>query len=297
MGRHESHEHAGRITRIAGACKPAVLRSGTAPLERPARASCPSCGMHLEDEDVFCPYCGTRLHDRSADAPAPSDPSVAAASASGAETLVKRGSVAPLFALAGCLIAVLAVSFLLLAGGAKQNEANAMDGLSGASEEVSDRAPDVNISQQEGAVHETLSAVYFDLGDLDARIAQAAQTFNSDHLATDADLRSKDAEEARAVLDDALAAASRLDELYVPEQSINAGAADALRTCAQDCIARIDAICQAWDISLRFDDPTGHADEIRAPLADGGPTGANASRERFAATYPNAMPEDPGLRD
>ena len=55
---------------------------------------------------------------------------------------------------------------------------------------------------------------------------------------------------------------------------------------------RIDAICDAWEISLKYAKPADHKDEIVAPLADDNEPGTNSNKYRqdFEDRYPGAKP-------
>ena len=55
---------------------------------------------------------------------------------------------------------------------------------------------------------------------------------------------------------------------------------------------RIDAICDAWEISLKYAKPADHKDEIVAPLARDNVAGTNDNKYRldFEDRYPGAAP-------
>ena len=55
---------------------------------------------------------------------------------------------------------------------------------------------------------------------------------------------------------------------------------------------RIDAICDAWEISLKYSKPEDHKDEIVAPLARDNEPGTSSNKYRldFEDRYPGAKP-------
>ncbi len=55
---------------------------------------------------------------------------------------------------------------------------------------------------------------------------------------------------------------------------------------------RIDAICDAWEISLKYAKPADHKDEIVAPLSRDNVAGTNDNKYRqdFEDRYPSAKP-------
>ena len=55
---------------------------------------------------------------------------------------------------------------------------------------------------------------------------------------------------------------------------------------------RIDAICDAWEISLKYAKPADHKDEIVTPLARDNEPGTNSNKYRqdFENRYPGAKP-------
>ena len=55
---------------------------------------------------------------------------------------------------------------------------------------------------------------------------------------------------------------------------------------------RIDAICDAWEISLKYAKPADHKNEIVAPLSRDNVAGTNDNKYRldFEERYPGAKP-------
>ncbi len=55
---------------------------------------------------------------------------------------------------------------------------------------------------------------------------------------------------------------------------------------------RIDAICDAWEISLKYTKPANHKNEIVAPLSRDNVAGTNDNKYRldFEERYPGAKP-------
>ena len=84
-----------------------------------------------------------------------------------------------------------------------------------------------------------------------------------------------------------------LKNLSVPSTSRYASSYSAMLTCYYDCTQRIGAISESWDISLQYSDPTGHEDEICAPLSRDRSGDNNKYYTEFKQTYPSAKPQSP----
>lgn len=203
------------------------------------------------------------------------------------------------------LIVILAVAVLVLAGVLLSNlfgnQQNSSSVSSTATEESQPSNPSQSTSNSSSAeitdadreLYSTLSSYYSRLGDYDQRIASAAKTFNADYVSKNMSVRSSDASSAYALAEEIADDYYALKNLPVPSTSRYASCYSAMLTCYYDCTQRIGAISEAWDISLQYSDPTGHEDEICAPLSRDRSGDNNKYYTEFKQTYPSAKPQSP----
>lgn len=203
------------------------------------------------------------------------------------------------------LIVVLAVAVLVLAGVLPSNlfgnQQNSSSASSTATEESQPSNPSQSTSNNSSSgitdadreLYSTLSSYYSRLGDYDQRIASAAKTFNADYVSKNMSVRSSDASSAYALAEEIADDYYALKNLPVPSTSRYASCYSAMLTCYYDCTQRIGAISEAWDISLQYSDPTGHEDEICAPLSRDRSGDNNKYYTEFKQTYPSAKPQSP----
>lgn len=149
------------------------------------------------------------------------------------------------------------------------------------------------ITDADRELYSTLSSYYSRLGDYDQRIASAAKSFNADYVSKNMSVRSSDASSAYALAEEIADDYYALKNLPVPSTSRYASCYSAMLTCYYDCTQRIGAISEAWDISLQYSDPTGHEDEICAPLSRDRSGDNNKYYTEFKQTYPSAKPQSP----
>ena len=203
------------------------------------------------------------------------------------------------------LIVVLAIAVLVLAGVLLSNlfagQQNSSSVSSAPTEESQPSNPSQSTSNNSSAeitdadreLYSTLSAYYSRLGDYDQRISSAAKTFNADYVSKNMSIRSSDASSAYALAEEIADEYNALKNLPVPSTSRYASSYSAMLTCYYDCTQRIGAISEAWDISLQYSDPTGHEDEICAPLSRDRSGDNNKYYTEFKQTYPSAKPQSP----
>lgn len=203
------------------------------------------------------------------------------------------------------LIIVLAVAVLVLAGVLLSNLFGNQQNSSSASSTATEESQPSNSSQStsnnssagitdaDRELYSTLSSYYSRLGDYDQRIASAAKAFNADYVSKNMSVRSSDASSAYALAEEIADDYYALKNLPVPSTSRYASCYSAMLTCYYDCTQRIGAISEAWDISLQYSDPTGHEDEICAPLSRDRSGDNNKYYTEFKQTYPSAKPQSP----
>lgn len=203
------------------------------------------------------------------------------------------------------LIVVLAIAVLVLAGVLLSNLFGNQQNSSSVSSTATEESQPSNTSQStsnssstqitdaDRELYSTLSSYYSRLGDYDQGIASAAKTFNADYVSKNMSVRSSDASSAYALAEEIADDYYALKNLPVPSTSRYASCYSAMLTCYYDCTQRIGAISEAWDISLQYSDPTGHEDEICAPLSRDRSGDNNKYYTEFKQTYPSAKPQSP----
>ena len=207
------------------------------------------------------------------------------------------------------VIAVLAVVVCVLVGvlfGFASNNGSQAAPSDSASEQAasSDSAPSASssdhasksdsasssASSDEKELYSTLSSYYDRLGSYDSAISDAAKSFNANYMSKSTSSRSSYASSASSLQDDIANDYSSLKSLNVPSGSRYASCYSAMLTCYYDCTQRIGVIVEAWGNSLKYSDPTGHSDEICAPLSRDKSGNSNKYYTEFNQTYPSAKP-------
>ena len=137
-----------------------------------------------------------------------------------------------------------------------------------------------------------LSEYYDQLEDLDSQVRACAQAFNGSYLEEDRTARQNLADVAERTEDTIEQYYDIVEDLDVPMSSKNYSSWKDIVALYDDLDNRIDAICDAWEISLKYAKPADHKDEIVAPLTRDNVAGTNDSKYRldFEDRYPGAKP-------
>ena len=137
-----------------------------------------------------------------------------------------------------------------------------------------------------------LSEYYDQLEDLDSQVRACAQAFNGSYLEEDRTARQNLADVAERTEDTIEQYYDIVEDLDVPMSSKNYSSWKDIVALYDDLDNRIDAICDAWEISLKYAKPADHKDEIVAPLAGDNEPGTNSNKYRqdFEDRYPGAKP-------
>jgi len=146
------------------------------------------------------------------------------------------------------------------------------------------------ISEQN--VYDQLSSYYSRLSDLDQQVRDCATTFNTYYLKDDRSSRQSASDAAEALDDQIGDLKDEVEDLDVPMSSKNYSSWKDIVALYDDLDHRIDAICDAWEISLKYAKPADHKDEIVAPLSRDNVAGTNDNKYRqdFEDRYPSAKP-------
>lgn len=141
-------------------------------------------------------------------------------------------------------------------------------------------------------LYRRLSEYYDLLEDLDNQVRACAQAFNGSYLEEDCTARHNLADVAERTEDTIEQYYDIVEDLDVPMSSKNYSSWKDIVALYDDLDNRIDAICDAWEISLKYAKPADHKDEIVAPLARDNEPGTNSNKYRqdFEDRYPGAKP-------
>lgn len=141
-------------------------------------------------------------------------------------------------------------------------------------------------------LYRRLSEYYDLLEDLDSQVRACAQAFNGSYLEEDRTARQNLADVAERTEDTIEQYYDIVENLDVPISSKNYSSWKDIVALYDDLDNRIDAICDAWEISLKYAKPADHKDEIVAPLARDNEPGTNSNKYRqdFEDRYPGAKP-------
>lgn len=141
-------------------------------------------------------------------------------------------------------------------------------------------------------LYRRLSEYYDLLEDLDSQVRACAEAFNGGYLEEDRTTRQNLADVAERTEDTIEQYYDIVEDLDVPMSSKNYSSWKDIVALYDDLDHRIDAICDAWEISLEYSSPANHKDEIVAPLARDNVAGTNDNKYRldFEDRYPGAAP-------
>lgn len=141
-------------------------------------------------------------------------------------------------------------------------------------------------------LYRRLSEYYDLLEDLDSQVRACAEAFNGGYLEEDRTARQNLADVAERTEDTIEQYYDIVEDLDVPMSSKNYSSWKDIVALYDDLDHRIDAICDAWEISLKYAKPADHKDEIVTPLAGDNEPGTNSNKYRqdFEDRYPGAKP-------
>ena len=155
-----------------------------------------------------------------------------------------------------------------------------------------DDEDDGEATLSEQNLYRRLSEYYDLLEDLDSQVRACAQAFNGSYLEEDRTARQNLADVAERTEDTIEQYYDIVEGLDVPTSSKNYSSWKDIVALYDDLDHRIDAICDAWEISLKYAKPADHKDEIVVPLARDNEPGTNSNKYRqdFEDRYPGAKP-------
>lgn len=155
-----------------------------------------------------------------------------------------------------------------------------------------DDEDDSEATLSEQNLYRRLSEYYDLLEDLDSQVRGCAQNFNGSYLEEDRTTRQNLADVAERTEDTIEQYYDIVEDLDVPASSKNYSSWKDIIALYDDLDHRIDAICDAWEISLKYAKPADHKNEIVTPLSRDNAAGTNDNKYRldFEERYPGAKP-------
>ena len=275
----------------------------TEPDDHLAHRPDPAAGPASVETTQRMPVAGTSTQQQPASAYAPDSPQAPAS---------KKSSTGPLIAVIVVLVAIiiaLVVFFVIkpFDNAATQTTAEAAklhhdvdnddlkplgdpNSLYDDDDDDDEDGGEATLSEQN--LYRRLSEYYDLLEDLDSQVRGCAQNFNGSYLEEDRTTRQNLADVAERTEDTIEQYYDIVEDLDVPTSSKNYSSWKDIIALYDDLDHRIDAICDAWEISLKYAKPADHKNEIVAPLSRDNVAGTNGNKYRldFEDRYPGAKP-------
>lgn len=142
----------------------------------------------------------------------------------------------------------------------------------------------------EGQIFQTLSSEYSALDGYSNRIVSCVDDFNSWYIARDMNKRQASQATAEKVKSDLEAAKAEIESLKISNSSPYATDAANLIELYDCQIGRITSLTDAWAVSVQYEVPSEHQDEILAALSANYVGGNNPYLERYDELYPSSKP-------
>lgn len=142
----------------------------------------------------------------------------------------------------------------------------------------------------EEQIFQTLSSEYSALDGYSNRIVSCVDDFNSWHIARDMNKRQASQATAEKVKSDLEAAKAEIENLKVSDSSPYAADAANLIELYDCQIGRITSLTDAWAVSVQYEVPSEHQDEILAALSANYVGGNNPYLERYDELCPSSKP-------
>ena len=142
----------------------------------------------------------------------------------------------------------------------------------------------------EEQIFQTLSSEYSALDGYSNRIVSCVDDFNSWYIARDMNKRQASQATAEKVKSDLEAAKAEIESLKISNSSPYATDAANLIELYDCQIGRITSLTDAWAVSVQYEVPSEHQDEILAALSANYVGGNNPYLERYDELYPSSKP-------
>ena len=170
-----------------------------------------------------------------------------------------------------------------------KSETKADDDAAKASAEAEALAREKSTPTEE-QIFQTLSSEYSALDGYSNRIVSCVDDFNSWYIARDMNKRQASQATAEKVKSDLEAAKAEIENLKVSNSSPYATDAANLIELYDCQIGRITSLTDAWAVSVQYEVPSEHQDEILAALSANYVSGNNPYLERYDELYPSSKP-------
>ena len=171
----------------------------------------------------------------------------------------------------------------------EKSETKADDDAAKASAEAEALAREQSTPTEE-QIFQTLSSEYSALDGYSNRIVSCVDDFNSWYIARDMNKRQASQATAEKVKSDLEAAKAEIENLKVSNSSPYAADAANLIELYDCQIGRITSLTDAWAVSVQYEVPSEHQDEILAALSANYVGGNNPYLERYDELYPSSKP-------
>ena len=171
----------------------------------------------------------------------------------------------------------------------EKSETKADDDAAKASAEAEALAREQSTPTEE-QIFQTLSSEYSALDGYSNRIVSCVDDFNSWYIARDMNKRQASQATAEKVRSDLEAAKAEIENLKVSNSSPYATDAANLIELYDCQIGRITSLTDAWAVSVQYEVPSEHQDEILAALSANYVSGNNPYLERYDELYPSSKP-------
>lgn len=168
-------------------------------------------------------------------------------------------------------------------------ETKADDDAAKASAEAEALAREQSTPSEE-QIFQTLSSEYSALDGYSNRIVSCVDDFNSWYIARDMNKRQASQATAEKVKSDLEAAKAEIESLKVSNSSPYATDVANLIELYDCQIGRITSLTDAWAVSVQYEVPSEHQDEILAALSANYVGGNNPYLERYDELYPSSKP-------
>ena len=171
----------------------------------------------------------------------------------------------------------------------EKSETRADDDAAKASAEAEALAREQSTPTEE-QIFQTLSSEYSALDGYSNRIVSCVDDFNSWYITRDMNKRQASQATAEKVKSDLEAAKAEIENLKVSNSSPYATDAANLIELYDCQIGRITSLTDAWAVSVQYEVPSEHQDEILAALSANYVSGNNPYLERYDELYPSSKP-------
>ena len=142
----------------------------------------------------------------------------------------------------------------------------------------------------DAAIKNMLTSYYDQLSGFDGEVRACATEFNNTYVSASMSARRASLETCKGLESRVNARLDQVKILNVPQSSAYYAKFQDICTLYDDLSHRIGVIVEAWEICVRYDDPSAHQAEITAPIARDNDGQSNIYFRDYEQRYPNARP-------